>query len=252
VVYGLEATTQELIYITGPAAVGLIAGLAGARTAVVVSGAIGLVGALAYVSSPVFAGGHAARRDGRRTALGFAVGIYAAVAVCLTVGLAMTDIATVDFVGGRHPSASAGVVLAVWSVGSLVGGLLFGAAAGIVTDRRLAQAVALTGTGLALCAVAPGRIGLAALLALSGLAVAPTMARLYSRIGAAAGDGSPTEAFGWLAVGFLVGSAAGAAMGGLSVDALGARWTFVLAGTGTLCALPVIASGRRVASSRGR
>jgi MFS family permease len=254
VVYGLEATAQELVYISGPAAVALIAGLAGARTAVIVSGCVGLVGALAYVSSPVF--GSAMRPSEppvrSRVLLRSGVARYALVGVCLTLGFGMTEIATVDFVGGRQASASAGVVLAVWSAGSLFGGLLFGASTERVTDRMLARVSAVAAAGLALAALSPGPAGLAVVLFCSGAAVAPTLARLYTRMGMAAGEGSTTEAFGWLAVGFLVGSSLGAALGGLSVDSLGARWTFALAGAAAMCAVPIVLGGRRVTSLSDR
>jgi predicted MFS family arabinose efflux permease len=254
VVYGLEATTQELVYICGPSAVALIAGLAGARAAVIVSGCLGLVGALAYLTSPAF--GAAVRPPARavrnRVVRRSGVARYALVGVCLTLGFGMTEIATVDFVGGRQASASAGVVLAVWSAGSLVGGLLFGASGQQVTDRRLARVIGLVTVGLALAALSPGAIGLAVVLCCSGAAVAPTLARLYTRMGVAAGEGSTTEAFGWLAVGFLVGSSLGSALGGLSVDAVGSRWTFVVAATAALCAVPIALAGRQVTSLSAR
>jgi predicted MFS family arabinose efflux permease len=254
VVYGLEATAQELIYICGPSAVALIAGLAGARAAVIVSGCVGLAGALAYVSSPVFGSGRrpAERPVRSRVLLRSGVARYALVGVCLTLGFGMTEIATVDFVGGRQASASAGVVLAVWSLGSLLGGLLFGASTERVTDRTLARVIGVAGAGLALAALSPGAAGLAVVLFFSGAAVAPTLARLYTRMGSVVGEGSTTEAFGWLAVGFLAGSSLGSALGGLSVDGVGARWTFVLAGAAAVCAVPIVLSGRRVTSSGGR
>jgi MFS family permease len=253
VVYGLEATAQELIFISGPAAVALIAGLASARTAVVVSGLTGLVGVLAYVTAPPL--GDVVARDERpprqRVLFGTGVLRYALVGVCLTLGFNMTDIATVDFVGGRKASAVAGVVLAIWSLGSLIGGVWFGASSDQVTDRKLARIAAIAAAGVACAALAPDSIGLAAILLLSGVAVAPTLARLYTRMGSVAPEGTTTEAFGWLAVGFLVGSSAGAMLGGLSVDGIGPRWTFLFAGVAALCAVPVIGMRRPVASSGG-
>jgi MFS family permease len=246
-VYGLEATAQELIYIAGPAGVALIAGLANARVAVVVSGLTTLA-TFGFVTAPPLANQVAIAAGKRVGRVGRRVGRYAAVGTCLTFGLAMTEIATVDFVGGRGASASAGVVLAIWSAGSLVGGLLFGAAKARVTDRTMLGAVAITAGGLALASVAPNVVGLAVILCLSGAAVAPTMARIYSRIGAAAGEGSSTEAFGWLAVGFLVGASLGSAVGGSSVEAIGARWTFLLAGGAALSAVAVVGLWRPVAS----
>jgi MFS family permease len=254
VVYGLEATAQELIFITGPAAVALIAGLASSAVALVVSGVVGLVGALAYISAPPFADARRHRSVGprKRVLVGTGVLRYALVGACVTLAFSMTEISTVDFVGGRKASATAGVVLAVWSLGSLVGGLLFGAASDRVTDSTLARVLAVLAGGVAVAALSPGAVGLAVLLFLSGGVVAPALARLYTRMGAAAGEGSTTEAFGWLAVGFLIGSSLGSTLGGISTEAIGPRWTFVFAGLATLCAVPVITVRRPVPSSGGR
>jgi MFS family permease len=253
VIYGLEATAQELIFISGPAAVALIAGLASARAAVVVSGVIGLVGVLAYVTAPPLADTvpRDARRSRERVLFGTGVARYAVVGVCLTLGFNMTDIATVDFVGGRSASAVAGVVLAVWSLGSLLGGVWFGASRRTVTDRTLARVVTIAATGLACAALAPHALALAVILFCSGAAIAPTLARLYTRMGSAAREGTTTEAFGWLAVGFLVGSSLGSTLGGLSVETVGPRWTFLFAGLAAMCAVPVIRLRRPVPSSGG-
>src|SRR4051794_1210679 len=51
-VYGLEATAQELIFMTGPALVALVAGLAGAPAAVALTGALALSGTIAFATSP--------------------------------------------------------------------------------------------------------------------------------------------------------------------------------------------------------
>jgi predicted MFS family arabinose efflux permease len=66
------------------------------------------------------------------------------------------------------------------------------------------------------------------------------LARLYTRMGAVAPTGSATEAFGWLSVGFQIGSSVGAATGGLSVDGLGPRATFAIAGAAALTSLLAI------------
>lgn len=251
VIYGLEATSQELIFIAGPAAVALIAGLASPRSAVVVTGVVGLIGAIAYVSSAPFAGFAVGEvHDRHRVLFGTGVFWYALAGVCLTLGFSMTEIATVDFVSGRRASAAAGIVLAVWSAGSLVGGAWFGAATSRTTDRSLARVVGLAAIGLAACSVAPGPVGLAVILFVGGAAVAPALARLYTRLGAVAPAGATTETFGWLAVGFLAGSSSGSALGGISVDAIGSRPTFALAGAAALAAVATIAAGSRRARIR--
>jgi predicted MFS family arabinose efflux permease len=223
-IFGLEATAQELVYIAGPAVVALLAGTAGPRAAVITTGALGLAGAVAYVSAPPFAAYQGGERPPRRRVLrGTGLVGYVVTGACMTTCFAMTEISTVAFVGGRQASAKAGIVLAVWSAGSLVGGLVFGSPAGTVTDRGLALAITTMAAILALGALSPDPVVLAVVLVISGLALAPSLARLYTRIGLVAPDGATTEAFGWLSTAFLIGTAAGSSLGGVTVERLGSR-----------------------------
>src|SRR3954451_18902872 len=220
VVYGLEATAQELVFITGPALVALVAGLAGAPAAVILTGALAFVGTIAFVTSPALRSTRrpterARHRLLRRTRLP----LYVAVAAALTVALNMTDVGVVAFVSGRRASAAAGVVLALWSVGSMVGGLLFGLRTARVDDNAVARSTLAIAASIAVAALAPGPIGLAAVLFVGGATIARGLARLYARVGAVAPEGASTEAFGWIAVGLLAGSSVGAALGGAVVEA---------------------------------
>jgi MFS family permease len=230
VVYGLEATAQELIFISGPAIVALVAGIAGAPAAVVLTGVFALAGTLAFVGSPALArpsapGPRVRHRLMRTTTLP----MYVAVGVAITIALNMMDVGVVAFVSGQHASAAAGIVLAVWGVGSMAGGLVFGAGKRAVDDAAVVRSTMAIAAAVAVTALAPGTVGLAVLLFAGGATIAPGLARLYSRVGAVAPEGASTEAFGWIAVGLLAGSSTGAALGGWTVDALGPRADFALA-----------------------
>src|SRR4051794_11112610 len=230
VVYGLEATAQELIFISGPALVALVAALAGAPAAVVLTGLLGLSGTAAFVTSPALSrpvapGARVRHRLMRDTTLP----IYFAVGVAITIAFNMMDVGVVAFVSGRRATAAAGVVLAVWGIGSMIGGLVFGAGKRVVDDAAVARATLAIAAAVGATALAPGPVGLAVLLFLGGATIAPGLARLYSRVGAVAPEAASTEAFGWIAVGLLTGSSTGAALGGWTVDALGPRADFALA-----------------------
>lgn len=246
VVYGLEATAQEVVFIGGPALVALLASAAGRASAVVVTGLAGLAGAIAYVSAPPLRG-RGRRGSEPRSPVLFGTGLlrYVGVGVFITLGLNMIDLATVGFAGGRSASTASGVLLAVWSAGSMAGGLAFGARAQGDSDRALGRAVIAMAAGMAIAAAAPGRLGLGVLLFVGGAAIAPAFARLYARVSATIPTDATTEAFGWLAVGFLAGSSVGAALGGVLVDTTGARVTFVIAGAvSSLGALHLVGRAR--------
>ena len=247
VVYGLEATAQELVFISGPALVALVAGVAGAPAAVILTAAFAFVGTLAFVSSPALR--TAPRRSERvrhRLMRTTRLPLYVAVGVALTIALNMTDVGVVAFVSGRHASAGAGVVLALWSVGSMAGGLLFGVRSGGLDDHAVGRSTLAIAVSVAVAAASPGPVGLAVVLFLGGSTIAPGLARLYARVGAVAPEGASTEAFGWVAVGLLAGSSIGAALGGLVVDWLGARADFLLAAVApAITGLAVLAWLRR-------
>lgn len=229
-VYGLEATAQELIFIVGPALVALLAGLASAPVAVAVTGGLGLAGTLAFAAAPVFAGRAAASGRGRTRPLRSSrLVLYVVIGAALTIAFNMTDVGVVAFVSGRHASAASGVVLAVWSLGSMLGGLRFGTGTRPVDDTGVARATVLVAIGVAAASLAPGRVALAAILFVGGATIAPALGRLYARVGASAPEGAATEAFAWVSVGLLAGSSIGSALGGITVDALGARADLALA-----------------------
>lgn len=246
VLYGLEATAQEAIFIVGPAFVALLAAAAGASTAAVVTGVIGLVGTIALVASPVFDGYGGGRTRARHRLLrGSRLPLYVAIAFTLTVMFNMCDIGVVAFVSGRRANAAAGFVLASWSAGSMLGGLLFGGRGGVADERSVAGGSLAIAASIAAAAAAPGRVGLAAVLFIGGMTIAPGLARLYSGVARIVPEAAATEAFAWIGVGFLSGSSLGSALGGLTVDVLGARATFLLAAAlPTVLALLLLVRGR--------
>jgi hypothetical protein len=248
VLYGLEATAQEAIYIVGPALVALLAAVAGAATALVVTGAIGLVGTVALVASPVFTEYGAGRvRERHRLLRASRLPLYVALAFAMTVMFNMCDIGVVAFVSGRRANAAAGIVLACWSAGSMLGGLLFAGRGGVVDEGSVARACLAIAAGVAAAAAAPGRIGLAVILFLGGMLIAPGLARLYAGVAAVVPEGSTTEAFAWIGVGFMAGSSLGSSLGGITVDALSARATFLLAAV-----VPTVVGGALLARHRTR
>jgi MFS family permease len=232
--YGLEATAQELIFIIGPALVAVIAAAGGPVVAVLVTAALALAGTLVLAASPQFADRPALGQRQRHRVLA-RLPVFLALACTLTVGFNMCDIAIVAFVSGRHANAASGAVLAVWSAGSMFGGLLFAGRAAGNDETGVARGCAAIGVGLAAAAAAPERIGLAVILFVGAMVIAPGLARLYGTVATIVPEAGATEAFAWIGVGLLAGASAGAAIGGITVDALGPRATFLLAGV-----LPVV------------
>ncbi len=251
VAYSIESVVQELVWIGGPVLAAAVAGAAGPATAVLVNGAMWVVGALAYatvprarVRRPVVAGraGGAIRSAGLRT-------LVACAAVIAAV-FGAVEVAMAAFARGEGSPAAAGLLIAPMAAASMVGGVWHGARAWTRgPDARLRMFGVAFAAGLVPLALAPSLPVMAALMAVAGLAVAPLMANLFTLAGTVTTEGARAEGFGWVATGFVVGGAAGSVLAGASVDAAGIPAT--LLGVAALAVLvPVVGTlGRRSLSA---
>jgi len=142
-----------------------------------------------------------------------------------------------------HPG-TAGLLLGVWGLGSLLGGLA-AARAGAAQDpvRRLTLLLALLAAGHMLLTIPLGPLPLAALLLLAGLALSPAIAATYAMVDSLAPAGTLTEAYTWLSTGIASGLAAGAALSGALAQSHGAGAAFAAAGAA--CAAGALAGAVR-------
>jgi MFS family permease len=175
----------ELCFVGGPLTVALLSALLGPSAAVLAAGALTLVGTAWLVRTPAV---RAVRPvGGTRHLFGPLVappvrGLLLAV-MLVGAGFGALEVALPAFVEelGRQPAA-AGVLLAVWSVGSIAGGLAYGASSPRWAPRRqlpvLVGALAV-GCLLPLLAAGPlpaGMLLMGACLVGYGLAIAPVFA----------------------------------------------------------------------------
>jgi MFS family permease len=176
-------------------------------------------------------------------------------AVCLaalasTLVLSGSDIGIVATMRELDAVAQIGVVLALWGLGSLVGGLLYGAMARSISPFWLLGGLALVTVPMAL---ATSVWGLAAFGFLAGLLCAPTITATIdqaSRIVPAAVRG---EAMGWHGSFLTTGGALGAPIAGLAIDRRGPPAGFVtVAVVGLLVAVAGVATQRVRRSARER
>lgn len=255
IAYALEATLQELIYIVGPSLIALAVTLAGPSVAMLVVAALLTSGVLTFSLHPRVRRRPAPRpadrsRQSWRPPLSLPPLLCA---LLLTGAFSFVELSTVRLARSQDAPALAGVALAVWSAGSLLGGLFLGTRLTVIRDPRRRLVVLMFAAGVLMLppAAAPAMWVLVPLLFVSGIAIAPTVAALYSQVAAEVRGDRGTEAFGWLSGGFQVGTAMGALAGGLVVQTAGARVGF-LASAGVigvgLPGLAVAALRRRPAS----
>jgi MFS family permease len=142
----------------------------------------------------------------------------------------IVEVTVVAFASHAHATDQAGLLLATWSTGSLVGGFAFGARAAHAGTRVLAPLMGGAAVGFLCLAAAPGVGLLYGLLFLAGMSIAPGFSCIYGLVGDLAPSTGSVEAFSWIASGIQMGAAGGAAIGGLLVEDIGTRWAFVFAG----------------------
>lgn len=143
--------------------------------------------------------------------------------VCLaaasaTLVLAGSDLAIVATVRAFGHQGTIGVVLALWGLGSLVGGLLYGA-----WHRAVPAFWLLGGLGLVTVplAFAGGFVSLGVFAFIAGLACAPTITATIDQAARVVPARSRGEAMGWHGSFLTAGGAVGAPLAGLAVDHYG-------------------------------
>jgi MFS family permease len=228
--YALDAALQEVIFIGGPL---LVAILAVIDPVAAVAGAAVLAAVGTYAFSripPVRADGPAAQHHSARLGALSAVGVrtLALLSLCLGLGFGAAEIAVPAFAEAEGNRALAGVALAGFSAGSLVGGLLAGLRPSSDERRRIILGTGVL-TGLMALPLAARSIGsLALLLFVAGLPIAPVVAAVYGQIGRVAAAGSVAEAFSWFGTSVSIGIAGGSIAGGWLIDSHGWRAAIVL------------------------
>jgi MFS family permease len=249
--YVTDATFQELVFILGPLLVVAIAVLVGTGAAVVATGLLGGVGALLFATSSSSRRWRSSRKPGVRSRALASPGLRVLVLTmfALVAGFSATEVAIIAATRAAGHSGYSGVVLAVWSIGSLVGGLIYGSRRwpGSAATRVIVLLCASTVLTGSLTAVhAP--LAIAIVMAFSGVNCAPALSGIYHSVQAVAPAGAVTESYSWISVGTLAGSTAGTSLAGILISRNGAGAGFALAGGLLAFATLVVLSGRRTLS----
>jgi MFS family permease len=169
-----------------------------------------------------------------------------AAAAATTVVLSGSDIAIVAALRDLSAAALIGPVLAIWGLGSIVGGLAYGA-----WHRPFPAFVLLGGLSLATfpLALAPSVWPLAALAFVAGLLCAPTITATVDQVSQVVPEAARGEAMGWHGSFMTAGSALGAPVAGLAIDRWGWGGGFISV---SVLGLAVAVAGAAATRSRRR
>jgi MFS family permease len=146
------------------------------------------------------------------------------VALSATLVLSGSEISVVAAMRDFGATPQIGVVLALWGLGSLLGGLLYGALHRSLPAHWLLGALALVTLPMALAA-AP--LGLAGLAFVAGLFCAPTITATVDQASRLVPAEARGEAMGWHGSFLTAGGTLGAPLAGVAIDGFGVGGGFV-------------------------
>lgn len=244
--YALESVIDEVIFVIGPTVATVLATQWHPWAGLGLALATGVPGMLVLAaqrgSQPVPTRGE--EENGLRPPMPwYPVLVLAAVSFALGSMFAAAEVTTVAFSAAHHAKSYAGALLACWSAGSMVAGLV----TGTFSWRRSAVARVRVGCFVLAVVMVPmtfvgSMVVMGATLFVAGFAIAPTLIALFSAIEHGVPAARLTEGIALSHTGLAAGLAPGAALAGLVIDAHGASAAYLVAlGGGAVAALAALA-----------
>ncbi|MFG2027998.1 MFS transporter [Streptomyces sp. NPDC048825] len=251
--YAMDAVAQEVMFTVGPLLITLCVSLWSAQAALLVLNVIGVLGALSVVVSQPSRAWRSAPREAHWLGALRSAGLLVLLGAFLFVGIALgsINVAAMSYADDNGGDVTYGWLMAAIGLGALVGGTVYGARQWSgAPGRRLRVLVALLAVFYVPLTLTPGAVAMTALIALSGLFLAPCIACAFVLVDRHAPKGTVTEAFSWLVTTFTVGMSVGTGLAGPVVEWGGAVWGFALPGVaGAVALLVLLATGRVLAAA---
>lgn len=244
--YALEATIQEVIFVVGPLIVAALAASISAAAGIVAAGVACVAGAIGFTTTPAVRGRRPDPANDRsdhhllQALVPWGIRRVLMLGIAYGVAFGAVEVAMPAFAEGHGGRSLGGITLAAFSGGSLIGGILAGAASSAGPLNRRLQIIS---GAFVLVLVPPLLAGsivqMAAIMFIAGLPIAPSVAISYNMLERAAVPGTQAEVFGWMSTSVTIGLAAGTAAGGSLIAHTGVHASLVLgiAGAAVACAL---------------
>ena len=158
-----------------------------------------------------------------------------------------SDVASVAFATEAGRKSASGALLAAWSIGSLMSALIYGSRSWRwpLWKQFLAGTTALA-IGASLLPLAPGLVVLGALMAITGMAIAPTITTGNNIVQATVAPSQLTEGLAWISTSLNVGVSLGSMLGGRAVDTGGSRGGYLVVAVCAWFAVAATLAGLRV------
>jgi len=218
--FSLDASAQEIIWVTGPFITVVLATQTSPVVAIAVAGAFLVGGGIWFIASPEVG---KVRIPPSRRKLGMvlknrAVLLSTAGGFLLIGSAASIEVGVVAVFG--EGGTEAGILFGLWAIASLIGGLSMGHLP--IGPWAMARRFAIVVVGMAMAPFALEFWWLALALLVAGIGIAPVLAVMFAIVSASVKFSETAEAYGWLGTGQLIGAALGSAIAGFLIDEYGA------------------------------
>ena len=249
--FSFESVADELIFVTGPALVTILATQVLPVAGIAVAAVLAVSGTLLVVAARDTEPPPRPKRESPHGAIR-TPGMVVIIAVFAGLGamFGTIDLSTVAFATEHHHKPLAGLILGTYALGSATGGLWYGARRWRAPlHRRFLITLAGMVVGVAPLWAMPSVPVLFGVIFFSGLSISPTLIGGFSLIERKVDRGLLTEGMALLSTATGLGLAAGPPLAGKLIDAHGARWGYLFAlGCGSLALIAGLSGGRRLAA----
>lgn len=217
--FSLDASLQEIIWILAPVLITVVATQVGTVPALMLIVVILIGGCTWFILSPEVGRVRIprSRRKLGRVLMKPPVMLATVIGFLMIGACAAVEAGVVATFG--HDGLEAGIVLALFAVGSLAGGLSFGHLP--IGPWAMARRMAIVTVGLALTMFSLDVWWMSGTLIIAGIGIAPAFAVLFAMTSVSVKFSETAEAYGWIATGQLIGAAAGSAVAGFLIDGVG-------------------------------
>ncbi len=232
-----ETSLFEIVFVFGPLGVALCTALAGPAAAIYTAALVTFAGTVPLALGNAMRAQRPHHHSVRARGLGpLAVPGFPALLACtagLGIAFGVAGVAVPAFAtryAGHEAPGTAGVLLALWGLGSATGGAWFGTRSfRAPLPRQFAWWAGALAVSLALFAAMPNPLALGLALALGGATIAPGLTVQHSLVGQVAPAAMRTEAYTWMITLSVAASALGGATAGVLADHAGPAPAFLLA-----------------------
>lgn len=218
--FALEAVLDEVVFIVGPVLVTVLTLSVLDWSGLAVAGAAAIVGAWGLAAQRATQPPHTTRGHGPRPPLPWdLLGPLVVAAAGLGILFGANEVLIVAFTKEEGQAGAAGIVLAIFSAGSLLAGVVIGALPPPADPvRRLRLGTAGLTAFLAPLPFVPNTVWLAVFFLLAGLMLSPTLITAVHLVELSVPSSRLTEALTWTTTGMSAGTAGGAAISGYLID----------------------------------